>query len=160
MPSRIIAWCFKNIFWVDYLVQKYCWLLTKLIMSNECAKILLTIGKSQYTCKSNACYAVSYVKRIILCWTFILPRNQPLTAAALLKGGADGNRLNKNKCSPLHVAVNKGYKEVVKTFLNSSCNVNAQVCTCILHIFVYVWCFSIRLNKIKWIRNIWTFVHL
>ena len=106
-----------------------------------------------------------YVKRIIPCWTVILPRNQPLTAAALLKGGADGNRLNKNKCSPLHVAVNKGYKEVVKTFLNSSCNVNAQVCTShafykILNLFVYVWCFSIRLNKIKWIRNICTFVDL
>lgn len=52
--------------------------------------------------------------------------NQPLTAAALLRGGADGNRLNKNKCSPLHVAVNKGYTQVVETFLSSSCNVNAQ----------------------------------
>lgn len=54
--------------------------------------------------------------------------NQPSTATALLKGGADGNRRNKNKCSPLHVAVNKGYSEVVKTLLCYSCNVNAQVC--------------------------------
>jgi len=52
--------------------------------------------------------------------------NQPTTAAALLKGGADGNKLNKNKCSPLHVAVNKGYTGVVKTLLSYSCNVNAQ----------------------------------
>ena len=57
-------------------------------------------------------------------------RNQPLTAAALLKGGADGNKRNKNKCSPLHVAVNKGYSEVVKTLLSYSCNANAQVCMC------------------------------
>lgn len=52
--------------------------------------------------------------------------NQPMTAAALLKGGADGNKLNKNKCSPLHVAVNKGYTEVVKTLLSYSCDANAQ----------------------------------
>lgn len=125
-------------------VQKYCWLLAN---HNIHVKVMLVMP-------------FPLLKKIILCWTVILRRNQPLTAAALLKGGADGNRLNKNKCSPLHVAVNKGYKEVVKTFLNSSCNVNAQVCTCILHIFVYVWCFSIRLNKIKWIRNICTFVDL
>ena len=59
---------------------------------------------------------------------FSFLRNQPTTAAALLKGGADGNKLNKNKCSPLHVAVNKGYTGVVKTLLSYSCNVNAQVC--------------------------------
>lgn len=64
----------------------------------------------------------------------ILFRNQPLTAATLVKGGADGNGLNKNKCSPLHVAVNKGYTDVVKTFLScSTCDVNAQVCK-LLHI--------------------------
>ena len=55
-------------------------------------------------------------------------RNQSAAAVALLKGGADGNKLNKNKCSPLHVAVNKGYTDVVKTLLNFSCDVNAQVC--------------------------------
>ena len=65
---------------------------------------------------------VSY-KNILL-----LLRNQPAAAVALLKGGADGNKLNKNKCSPLHVAVNKGYTDVVKTLLNFSCDVNAQVC--------------------------------
>ena len=53
--------------------------------------------------------------------------NQPSAATALLKGGADGNKRNKNKCSPLHVAVNKGHSEVVKTLLCYSCNVNAQV---------------------------------
>lgn len=65
---------------------------------------------------------------------FVL-RNQSLTAAALLKGGADGNKLNKNNCSPLHVAVNKGYTDVVKTLLNYSCNANAQVSAIIqLHV--------------------------
>lgn len=52
--------------------------------------------------------------------------NQPLTAAALLKGGAEGNKLNRNRCSPLHVAVNKGYTDVVRTLLDYSCNANAQ----------------------------------
>ena len=101
----------------------------------------------QVSLEINHCWQITLLMRfsmlndLTLCSTVILLRNQPLTATALLKGGADGNRLNKNKCSPLHVAVNKGYTQVVKTFLNSSCNVNAQVCTCTLqYIFVHLWC--------------------
>ena len=55
--------------------------------------------------------------------------NRAPAAAALLEKGADCNRENKNKCVPLHVAVNKGHLDVVKILLREMCNVNLQVRT-------------------------------
>lgn len=78
-------------------------------------------------------YTLSKESHVGLKYTNFILRNRPSAAAALLKGGADSNKLNKNKCSPLHVAVNKGYIDVVKTLLSYPCNANAQVCVLIFH---------------------------
>lgn len=84
---------------------------------------LLSGSKWYMTCARSEVIRVESFERF-----FPPVSNQPSAATALLKGGADGNKRNKNKCSPLHVAVNKGHSEVVKTLLCYSCNVNAQVC--------------------------------
>ncbi|GIY32354.1 hypothetical protein CEXT_691581 [Caerostris extrusa] len=52
--------------------------------------------------------------------------NQPVVMDLLLKKGSDINAVNKARCSPLHVAVNKQHFDCVKVLLKHRCNVNVQ----------------------------------
>lgn len=45
----------------------------------------------------------------------------------LHRGGADLNARNKRRQTPLHIAVNKGHLQVVKTLLDFSCHPSLQV---------------------------------
>jgi E3 ubiquitin-protein ligase mind-bomb len=36
------------------------------------------------------------------------------------------NIINTNKCTPLHVAVNKGHTDVVRVLVKANCDVNVQ----------------------------------
>lgn len=58
---------------------------------------------------------------------FYIFSNQPVVMDLLLKKGADIDTVNKARCSPLHVAVNKQHLDCVKVLLKHHCNVNIQV---------------------------------
>lgn len=45
----------------------------------------------------------------------------------LQRGGADLNARNKRRQTPLHIAVNKGHLQVVKTLLDFGCHPSLQV---------------------------------
>lgn len=45
----------------------------------------------------------------------------------LHRGGADLNARNKRRQTPLHIAVNKGHLQVVKTLLDFGCHPSLQV---------------------------------
>ena len=47
----------------------------------------------------------------------------------LQRGGADLNARNKRRQTPLHIAVNKGHLQVVKTLLDFGCHPSLQVLT-------------------------------
>ncbi|GCB72199.1 hypothetical protein scyTo_0009056, partial [Scyliorhinus torazame] len=50
----------------------------------------------------------------------------PEVAKLLLSKGANVNLLNASTCSALHIAVNKGFTEVVRALCEYNCNVNLQ----------------------------------
>lgn len=50
----------------------------------------------------------------------------------LQRGGADLNARNKRRQTPLHIAVNKGHLQVVKTLLDFGCHPSLQVFTLLL----------------------------
>lgn len=52
----------------------------------------------------------------------------------LQRGGADLNARNKRRQTPLHIAVNKGHLQVVKTLLDFGCHPSLQVCNSLLPI--------------------------
>ncbi len=54
----------------------------------------------------------------------------------LQRGGADLNARNKRRQTPLHIAVNKGHLQVVKTLLDFGCHPSLQV-SITYHLFTY-----------------------
>lgn len=54
-------------------------------------------------------------------------RNQAEIARLLLSKGASVNLLNNSMCTALHIAVNKGFTDVVKVLTEHSADVNLQV---------------------------------
>lgn len=63
-------------------------------------------------------------------------RNQAEIARLLLSKGASVNLLNNSMCTALHIAVNKGFTDVVRVLTEHSADVNLQVIT--LHINISV----------------------
>lgn len=63
--------------------------------------------------------------RINLClfWS----SNQAEIARLLLSKGANVNLLNNSMCTALHIAVNKGFTDVVRVLTEHSADVNLQV---------------------------------
>lgn len=51
----------------------------------------------------------------------------------LQRGGADLNARNKRRQTPLHIAVNKGHLQVVKTLLDFGCHPSLQVCAVLFY---------------------------
>lgn len=51
-------------------------------------------------------------------------------ARLLLSKGADVNLLNNSMCTALHIAVNKGFTDVVHVLTEHSADVNLQVSLC------------------------------
>ena len=58
--------------------------------------------------------------------------NQAEIAQLLLRKGANVNLLNNSMCTALHIAVNKGFTDVVRVLTEHSADVNIQVRTCLL----------------------------
>lgn len=56
-----------------------------------------------------------------------LCRNQAEIAHVLLSKGANVNLLNNSMCTALHIAVNKGFTDVVRVLTEHSADVNLQV---------------------------------
>lgn len=54
-------------------------------------------------------------------------RNQAEIARLLLSKGASVNLLNNSMCTALHIAVNKGFTDVVRVLTEHSADVNLQV---------------------------------
>lgn len=54
-------------------------------------------------------------------------RNQAEIARLLLSKGAAVNLLNNSMCTALHIAVNKGFTDVVRVLTEHSADVNLQV---------------------------------
>lgn len=52
----------------------------------------------------------------------------------LQRGGADLNARNKRRQTPLHIAVNKGHLQVVKTLLDFGCHPSLQVSTTLTYL--------------------------
>lgn len=53
--------------------------------------------------------------------------NQAEIARLLLSKGANVNLLNNSTCTALHIAVNKGFTDVVRVLTDHSADVNLQV---------------------------------
>lgn len=53
--------------------------------------------------------------------------NQAEIARLLLSKGANVNLLNNSMCTALHIAVNKGFTDVVRVLTEHSADVNLQV---------------------------------
>ena len=81
---------------------------------------------------------LGFVKPPILCvwiihplrppgYCYCLHSNHVPVVTTLMEGGADCNQGNKNKWTPVHVAVNKGHVDVVRALLAGRCDVNLQV---------------------------------
>lgn len=56
--------------------------------------------------------------------------NQAEIARLLLSKGANVNVLNNSMCTALHIAVNKGFTDVVRVLTEHSADVNLQVSGC------------------------------
>lgn len=56
--------------------------------------------------------------------------NQAEVTQLLLRKGANVNLLNNSMCTALHIAVNKGFTDVVRVLTEHSADVNIQVRTC------------------------------
>jgi E3 ubiquitin-protein ligase mind-bomb len=54
--------------------------------------------------------------------------DEPSVIVALAQAHADLNARNKRRQTPLHIAVNKGHIQVVKTLLELDCHASLQVC--------------------------------
>lgn len=62
------------------------------------------------------------------CLACICPRsNQAEIARLLLSKGANVNLLNNSLCTALHIAVNKGFTDMVRVLTEHSADVNLQV---------------------------------
>lgn len=64
-----------------------------------------------------------------MCVCVFVHRNQAEIARLLLSKGASVNLLNNSMCTALHIAVNKGFTDVVKVLTEHSADVNLQVHT-------------------------------
>lgn len=61
---------------------------------------------------------------------FFFFSNQAEIARLLLSKGANVNLLNNSMCTALHIAVNKGFTDVVRVLTEHSADVNLQVRRC------------------------------
>lgn len=77
----------------------------------------------------------------------------------LQRGGADLNARNKRRQTPLHIAVNKGHLQVVKTLLDFGCHPSLQVSISLFTLKKNCHC-SVPFDKFSTNSKVWIFHYL